>query len=323
MGDGHNLGTADGKIALDCSIRQTKQGHYVISTTDFFFPLVDSPYLQGRIGCANVLSDLYAEGVSDCDFVLMLLAACQDMPTEQRSICTREMVRGFRETCEEAETVVTGGQTVLNPWPIIGGVATSVVTSQADFVATDGAKEGDVVILTKPIGTQVAVNVHQWRREANRFWKKCTDLNVISPQGAEDMMHKAVCSMARLNRNAAGLMLKHGAHACTDVTGFGILGHAQNLSENQIDPVSIELHTLPCIAGTPDVNDKVFDFRLRAGKSAETSGGLLICMPEENAAVFRKELEEADDSSCWIIGRVVRDEERKSRITEDVEILEV
>ena len=62
LGDGSNLGTADGRIALDSSVRKTRQGHYCISTTDFFFPLVDSPYLQGRIGAANVLSDLYSEG---------------------------------------------------------------------------------------------------------------------------------------------------------------------------------------------------------------------------------------------------------------------
>ena len=95
LGDGQNLGTASGKIALDCSVRKTRQGHYVISTTDFFFPLVDSPYLQGRIGAANVLSDLYAEGVEHCDFVLMLLAACREMPPNEREICTSEMVRGF------------------------------------------------------------------------------------------------------------------------------------------------------------------------------------------------------------------------------------
>ena len=108
LGDGHNMGTADGRIALDCSVRKTRQGHYVISTTDFFFPLVDSPYLQGRIGAANVLSDLYAEGVEHCDFVLMLLAACRDMPDEQRTICTQEMVRGFRDACRQR-----GGFTLL------------------------------------------------------------------------------------------------------------------------------------------------------------------------------------------------------------------
>ena len=84
------MGTAGGKIALDCSVRKTRQGHNVISTTDFFFPLVDLSYLQGRIGAANVLSDLYAEGVEHSDFVLMLLAACRDMPEDQRSICTTE-----------------------------------------------------------------------------------------------------------------------------------------------------------------------------------------------------------------------------------------
>lgn len=120
LGDGNNKGTADGRIALDCSIRKTRQGQYVVSTTDFFFPLVDSPYLQGRIGAANVLSDLYAEGVDRCDFVLMLLAASRDMSKTERTISTNLMVRGFRDACTEAGTIVTGGQTVLNPWPIIG-----------------------------------------------------------------------------------------------------------------------------------------------------------------------------------------------------------
>jgi selenide,water dikinase len=322
LGDGNNLGTADGRIALDCSIRETRQGHFVISTTDFFFPLVESPYLQGRIGAANVLSDLYAEGVEYCDFVLMLLAASRDMPEDQRAICTREMVRGFQDACKEAGTTVTGGQTVLNPWPIIGGVATSVV-AKGEFVSSDGAKEGDVVVLTKPLGTQVAVNVHQWRTQGDKLWNKCLDEKVITEQVAEDMMHSAVCAMARLNKNGGRLMLKHGAHACTDVTGFGIMGHAQNLSENQVEEVGIELHTLPCITGTPEVNAQVFNFRLLTGYSAETSGGLMVCMPEENAEAFCKELEEEDGCPTWIIGRVVKSKDRKSRLTDDFKIISV
>lgn len=321
LGDGNNLGTADGRIALDCSIRETRHGHVCISTTDFFFPLVESPYMQGRIGAANVLSDLYAEGVEYCDFVLMLLAACRDMPEEQRTICTKEMVRGFREACDEAETTVTGGQTVLNPWPIIGGVATSVV-SKDEFVPSDGAQVGDVVVLTKPLGTQVAVNVHQWRRQDNSYWKKCLN-GVITEETADDMMHEAVCSMARLNRNGAKLMLKYGAHAGTDVTGFGILGHAQNLSENQVGAVGLEIHTLPCIAGTPEVNDQIMDFRLLKGYSAETSGGLMVCMSEESARKFCTELEELDGCKTWIIGRVIENAERKSRIVDEVKVLSV
>lgn len=322
LGDGQNLGTADGRIALDCSVRKTRQGHYVISTTDFFFPLVDSPYLQGRIGAANVLSDLYAEGVEHCDFVLMLLAACRDMPEDQRNICTQEMVRGFRDACTEAETSITGGQTVLNPWPIIGGVANSVV-AEGEFVSSDGAQVGNVVVLTKPLGTQIAVNVHQWKHQNHNLWKKCLAEELITEEQAHEMMHQAVCSMARLNKNGGRIMVKHKSCAATDVTGFGILGHAQNLVDNQKEKVGICLHTLPMIAGTKAVNDKVFNFQLSVGYSAETSGGLMICMPKENAQAYMDELKELDGHDSWIIGDVIADDKQKAWILEDVKFLEV
>ena len=323
LGDGQNLGTAQGKIALDCSVRKTRQGHVCISTTDFFFPLVDSPYLQGRIGAANVLSDLYAEGVGECDFVLMLLAACREMPEEHRGICTREMVRGFNDACKEAGTTVTGGQTVLNPWPVIGGVATTIC-SEGEYVKSDGAQVGDVVVLTKPLGTQVAVNVHEWRVRQTPKWSELSKRNIISKEEAEDMMYAAVCSMARLNRNGGSLMVKHHAHAGTDVTGFGILGHAQNLMDNQVAEVGMEIHTLPCIANTAKVEQNgVLDFRLIKGYSAETSGGLMICMQEDDALAYCKEIEELDGEPAWIIGRVIADVDRKARIVKDVNILEI
>lgn len=294
-----------------------------ISTTDFFFPLVDSPYLQGRIGAANVLSDLYAEGVGECDFMLMLLAACRDMSEDDRTICTREMVRGFNDACLEAGTTVTGGQTVLNPWPVIGGVATTIC-SEGEYTKSDGAQVGDVVVLTKPLGTQVAVNVHEWRVRQTAKWTELTKRSILSNDEAEDMMHAAVCSMARLNQHGGSLMVKNHAHAGTDVTGFGILGHAQNLMDNQAAEVGMEIHTLPCIANTAKVEQSgVFDFGLLKGFSAETSGGLMICMPEDDAVAYCKELEEIDGEPSWIIGKVIADSDRKANITEDVNILEV
>jgi len=323
LGDGQNIGTTNGKIALDCSVRKTRQGHVCISTTDFFFPLVDSPYLQGRIGAANVLSDLYAEGVGECDFMLMLLAACRDMTEDDRNICTREMVKGFNDACLEAGTVVTGGQTVLNPWPVIGGVATSIC-AEGEYTKSNGAQVGDVVVLTKPLGTQVAVNVHEWRVRQTPKWEELTKRNILTKDDAEDMMHAAVCSMARLNRHGGSIMVKHHAHAGTDVTGFGILGHAQNLMDNQIDEVGMEIHTLPCIANTCKVEQSgILDFRLLKGYSAETSGGLMICIPEEDAIAYCKELEELDGEPSWIIGKVVSDVNRKANITNDVKILDV
>jgi len=323
LGDGENLGNRDGRIALDCSIRKTKhKGLTMISTTDFFFPLVESPYIQGRIGAANVLSDLYAEGVADTDFMLMLLAASSDMPDDMRTKCTRAMLRGFKDACVEAGAAITGGQTVMNPWPIIGGVATSLCTDQ-EFIFPDGAVVGDVVILTKPIGTQIAVNAWQWATKDNALWKQCQEKGVLTKDQAAQAMHSAIMSMGRLNRNGARMMLKHGAHACTDVTGFGILGHAQNLSDNQKEEVGIELHTLPCIAGMVAVETSVFDFQLRKGYSAETSGGLLVCLPADKSVAFREEIESLDGCPAWEIGRVVASAGRKSCIMEDVKFIDV
>jgi selenide, water dikinase len=308
--------------------------------------------------------------------MLMLLAASRDMLAAHRGICTSEMVRGFSAACQEAgDTPITGGQTVLNPWPMIGGVATSVVASTSDFCPLNQARPGHVVVLTKPLGTQVAVNVHQWRRRYDKavsegkedilnsssnqdakLWKKCVDKCNMTVDQAERMMHQAVCSMARLNRTAAQIMmmssksttstttssssssstststattsslsLVYNCTACTDVTGFGILGHAQNLADNQIESVAIMLDTLPCIAGTMAVNDAVLDFRLRAGYSAETSGGLLLCLPSRDLAQqYCRELQEREgQGEAWIIGRVVESATRKCEIVENVEIIEV
>lgn len=326
LGDGHNLGTRGGDIALDCSVRETRhEGIFSISTTDFFFPLVASPYLQGRIGAANVLSDLYAEGVQDIDFVLMLLAVCRDMSKEEQDICTHHMIKGFQDACAEAGAPITGGQTVMNPWPIIGGVATSIV-SREEFVKSDGGLAGDVVVLTKPLGTQVAVNVHQWkagkRKIDQQLWSKCE--GVISVDEADDLMHEAVCSMARLNKNAAKCMLDCKARAATDITGFGVLGHAQNLVTHQREEVGMELHTLPCLKKACAVNDTVFDFQLKKGYSAETSGGLLVCLPSPKVAEeFIQKIKETDGTDAWIVGRLVEDPDRKARFTDDMKILEV
>jgi selenide,water dikinase len=222
-------GIGEGKIGMDCSVQPLKhKGLYMISTTDFFYPLVDDPYMQGRIGAANVLSDLYALGVVNCDNVLMILAASRDMSKLQRDVSTRLMIEGFNDAAKEAETEVTGGQTVLNPWPIIGGAATAICT-QDEFIMPRNAVPGDVIVLTKPLGTQVAVNVNQWRFK-EQSWAAIE--GIITKEEAERAYNVAMESMARLNRNAAKLMHKYGAHAATDVTGFGILGHGRNLAAN-------------------------------------------------------------------------------------------
>lgn len=121
-------------IGLDSCVLPTRhKGLSLVQTTDFFYPLVEDPYMQGKIACANVLSDLYAMGVSDCDNMLMLLGVSTDMTAKEREVVTTLMIKGFNDLAKEAGTSVNGGQSVLNPWFIIGGVATSVVSS-SEFI---------------------------------------------------------------------------------------------------------------------------------------------------------------------------------------------
>jgi selenide,water dikinase len=113
---------------MDSSVVKIAHGKdlYLVSTTDFFFPSVEDPYVQGKIACANVLSDAYAMGVTEVDTMLMILGVCRDMSEKERDVVTTQMIRGFNDLAHQAQTNVTGGQTVMNPWPIVGGVAMSV-----------------------------------------------------------------------------------------------------------------------------------------------------------------------------------------------------
>lgn len=126
----------EGKIGVgmdSCVLPTRHEGIFIVQTTDFFYPLVDDPYMQGKIACANVLSDLYAMGVTNCDNMLMLLGVSNQMTLKEREVVTPLVIKGFNNLALEAGTTVNGGQTVLNPWFIVGGVASGVV-SNSEFI---------------------------------------------------------------------------------------------------------------------------------------------------------------------------------------------
>ncbi|KXS22305.1 selenide water dikinase [Gonapodya prolifera JEL478] len=313
---------------MDSSITDTKiKGVKLVQTTDFFYPNVDDPYWQGRISAANVLSDLYAMGVPDVDNVLMLLGICRDprMLRSDRDAAARLMMEGFRDTCAQAGTCVKGGQTVMSPWFILGGVATTVQSSVAIIYPT-ASRPGDVLVLTKPLGTQVASNVHVWlkgREQKPERWDRVA--NIITEEEAVAAYETQILTMSRLNRTAAKLARKYGAHGCTDVTGFGLLGHAQNLASNQKRPVEFVIHTIPVIKKMADVNARV-NYRLLEGKSAETSGGLLIALPRDRAHLLVDELQRLDGWPAWIVGDVQPTFDttaRTARIISDPTVVEV
>lgn len=255
------------------------------STTDFFSPISLDPFKQGHIAAANTLSDLYAAGVTEVHTMLMILGICLKMPEGHvRDTVAKEMVRGFIQCCKEAGTRVSGGQTVLNPWPLIGGCASAVVREE-DLVRADRIEPGDILVLTKPLGTQVTGNLALWMLDEAKW---STVSQKIDAATATRAVRLAEDSMMRLNREAAVLMKEFDAHGATDITGFGLLGHARNLAGVQRADVRLVLHTLPIIRGLAALSHDAIgtgvDYRLTEGLSAETSGGLLVALKDRQAA---------------------------------------
>eukprot|EP00824_Muranothrix_gubernata_P026691 TRINITY_DN953_c0_g1_i1.p1 TRINITY_DN953_c0_g1~~TRINITY_DN953_c0_g1_i1.p1 ORF type:complete len:305 (-),score=42.37 TRINITY_DN953_c0_g1_i1:259-1173(-) len=299
-------------------VHESSPSKYLISTIDFFFPLVNDPFLQGEIACANVLSDLYAVGSTKCDHILMVLGVAIGMNETEKEISTRELIKGFDSKAQEAGTQIKGGQTIFNPFPMIGGVANAVVKEQ-EFIEPKQGKEGDVLVLTKPLGSRIAVNAYQWMMLNNKHWKKIEGL--VSVSEVQYLYDICAESLRTLNLKAARLMHKHRAHGCTDVTGFGILGHAQNLAEVQQKEVDLVINRLPIFAHAMKIQDKAIDYKMLEGKTAETSGGLLVMLPSETADQYIIDLEQEGILS-WKIGKVIKGS-RTARLQQNPEILEV
>lgn len=175
---------------------------------------------------------------------------------------------------------VTGGQTIYNPWCLIGGVATATLERSGFLSDRTRCVAGDVLVLTKPLGTQVAANALQWLRTGERS-------PALSEAETWRLYKVASASMARLNRSAAGALMRHCALAATDVTGFGLRGHLLSLAELQSRALVFVVRRLPVLRGALAVDAASGGaFGLRKGFSAETSGGILAVLPRENAAVF-------------------------------------
>uniref|UniRef100_A0AAQ5Y194 Selenide, water dikinase 1 n=1 Tax=Amphiprion ocellaris TaxID=80972 RepID=A0AAQ5Y194_AMPOC len=302
-------------IGMDtCVIPLRHGGLSLVQTTDYIYPIVDDPYMM--VWISSFMGISFSSNV-----VLLILCTCEKWNDERDKVMPL-IIQGFKDASEEAGTSVTGGQTVLNPWVVMGGVATTVCQPN-EFIMPDNAVPGDVLVLTKPLGTQVAVAVHQWL-DIPEKWNKIK--LVVTQEDVELAYHEAMINMARLNRTAAGLMHTFNAHAATDITGFGILGHAQTLARQQRSEVSFVIHNLPVLAKMAAVSKACGNmFGLMHGTCPETSGGLLICLPREQAARFCAEIKSpkyGEGHQAWIIG-IVEKGNRTARIIDKPRIIEV
>ena len=241
-----------------------------MNTLDFFTPMVDEPEVQGRITGSNVTSDIYALGVTNIVSVLSILAFPENMPDE----LAIGMLKGFGDFCREMGAPVVGGHTIRNPWPIIGGAATGIGNPE-NIVYTKGAKPGDRLFLTKPLGIAPAMAAYRLRKDAEG-----KDLLKDVPEDLiEGAVAKAIEGMTSSNKPVAEVMQNVPVHAATDVTGFGLVGHATNMAV--LSNVDIFIDQLAVIRGTP-ILAELFGYPLLTGEAKETAGGMLLSVSKED-----------------------------------------
>jgi len=287
----------------DAGVYRLKDDLAIVQTVDFFTPIVDDPFDFGRIAAANSLSDVYAMGATPIS--ALNIAA---FPSETLDIRILErIIEGGAAIAEAAKVAIVGGHTIKDPEPKYG-MAVVGIADPRQIVTNAGANPGDVLLLTKPLGTGILATA--LKHEA------------IS---AEEMA-QAVRWMVQLNDKASVAMVKHGAHAATDVTGFGLLGHALEVARASHVRLIIDSNAVPLMesvltlievghipSGSRDnartqsefvtfADDVSAPLRL-ALSDAQTSGGLLMAIPPERGGALKQSIQN-DGGFAAEIGRV-------------------
>ena len=306
-----NLLTAGIPFA-DAGVYRISETCALVQSVDFFTPIVDDPATFGRIAAANAISDIYAMGGKPITALNMVgFPKCLD-----HDILV-EILKGGAEKAAEAGVVIVGGHTVEDDEPKYGLAVTGLVHPKK-MISTEGARAGDRLVLTKPLGTGILATALKGE--------------VIS----ETEMAEAIAGMQTLNRAAAEAMLEVGVSACTDITGFGLLGHALEMA--QASSVSIEIwgDDLPLYTGAremaamgliPAGNRRNRDYYLPKVLDGhepsvevidlvcdpQTSGGLLIAVAAEKAQQLIRCIETRGEDA-WQVGEVVENRPGTVRI---------
>jgi selenide,water dikinase len=290
----------------DAGVYRLRDDLAIVNTVDFFTPIVDDPYTFGEISAANSLSDVYAMGGTPKTAMNVVCFPSKDLD----GWVLGEILRGGVEKAAEADVVVVGGHTVDDPELKYGMAVTGVIDPRR-IVRNVGARPGDRLILTKPLGTGI--------------------LSTALKRGAlgAGAYDAAVASMAMLNRAATQAMLRCDVHAATDVTGFGLLGHAHEMARGSGVTLEIDALHLPllpelehhvaaghltggCKRNRAYLDDKVVvaasvSATLReAAYDPQTSGGLLIAVAAKDAERLLDDLAASRVSDARAIGRVRR-----------------
>ena len=276
----------------DASVYYLDENTALVQTTDFFPPIVDDPFLYGQIAAANAISDVYAMG-GEPKLALNILCLPESMTQDM----VQELLRGGYDKAYEAGAIITGGHTIHGAEPIYG-LAVSGFVHPKRILTNSGAKPGDVLLLTKPLGVGV--------------------LTTAAKAGLADeaVMQRIYRQMATLNRAARDIMVKYRVHSCTDVTGFALLGHSFEMAQGSGCTVHLRAADVPFHPEAWELADMGFlpagayrnreyaeaGVTVRSGVSRtmqdllydpQTSGGLLMAVAAEDADACLRELRDS------------------------------
>ncbi len=283
----------------------------IIQTVDFITPIVNDPYTFGQIAAANSISDVYTMGGKP---ITAMNIVCFPKDTMDISIL-REVLRGGLDKIQEAGVALMGGHSVSDPEMKYGLSVTGTVHPQK-LITNSGTQIGDWLVLTKPLGTGVM----------------STALKNRLVNDAE--MSPVIRSMTTLNKAAAELMIELGAHSCTDITGFGLVGHASHLIQEDQTGIELDFSSIPhfplvanflkkeVYPGGLERNRDFFSAQVEYRRSLpdyernilfdpQTSGGLLIVLPSARAQELVARLHESGTSEAAVIGTVIWNPEHK------------
>lgn len=298
----------------DAGVYKLRDDLALVLTLDFFTPIVDDPYTFGQVAAANSLSDVYAMGGKPVTAMNIICFPLKKMPIST----LQDILRGGLDKMREADVVLVGGHSVEDNELKYGLSVTGTI--HPDKVLTNrGGRVGDKLILTKPLGTGI--------------------INTAVKGGLADdeSVAQSIACMSALNKTAAEIMREVEVHACTDVTGFGLLGHACEMIEGEGMGMVIHSSSVPVLPGTqeyalmgliPGGTIRNRDFRLPLIEKApdiseeqllilfdaQTSGGLLVAAPEREASLLLERLHRTGVERAAIIGEIVEEPAGKIRV---------
>jgi len=297
----------------DAAVFQLREDLALVQTVDFFTPVVDDPCSFGAIAVANALSDVYAMGGDPLTALNIVAFPSRRLPLE---ILVR-ILKGGAEKAEEAGVCIVGGHTIDDPEPKYGLAVTGLIHPKR-VVTNRGAKAGALLVLTKPLGVGIMTTAIKRKRASPEVISKVTEV------------------MAALNKGAAEAMLEVEVDACTDVTGFGLLGHLWEMTNASGVGATVRLKEIPVMAETWELakegivpGGSYANHQFLEGKviwedisqeeqlvlsDAQTSGGLLIAVRPECSEDLLQRLRERKALAAAVIGEITTDDPPHIRV---------